>query len=189
MNYRIVQIIKDAPAKTVAMHEVKRSERKAKSWFYKECQAQRTIYRSKRRKPLRENNEERKSAFRIYKSFLKRKKLFAPPKFNSELQRKTKRSQGKTETTERLQSAARKNTKAKSVLFKHFKNLNSATSPDPSNHENFSCETIDNLNHNQAFSLEKVISCQRKIQNGKSTGHDDVLLDFLKMPMNTRSFR
>ena len=70
MNSRIVQVIKDDAAKTGALYEVKRSKRKAKNWFNSECQAQRTTYRRKIRKALRENNdEERKSAFKIYKVF------------------------------------------------------------------------------------------------------------------------
>ena len=69
MNSRIVQVIKDAAAKTGAVSEVKRSNRKAK--FCSECQPQPTIYRWKLGKALRENNDdERKSAFKIYKSFL-----------------------------------------------------------------------------------------------------------------------
>ena len=73
MNSTIVQAIEDAATKTGALHEVKRSERKAKSLFACECQAQRTFYHRKLRKVLRENNdEERKSAFKINKNFLKR---------------------------------------------------------------------------------------------------------------------
>ena len=69
---------------------------------------------------------------------------------------------------------------AKIVIFGLLKNLNSATIPQRKNFENFSCETIEKLNIYENFSHVYVISCLRKIQNGKSAGHDDVFPEFLK---------
>ena len=69
MNSIIVQVIKDAAAQTGALHEVKRSKRKAKSSFAREYQAQRKFYCRKLSKALRENNEERKSAFKFIEVF------------------------------------------------------------------------------------------------------------------------
>ena len=47
MSSRKDQVINDAAAKTGALHEVKKRKMKAKSWYVKECQAQRTIYHRK----------------------------------------------------------------------------------------------------------------------------------------------
>ena len=69
---------------------------------------------------------------------------------------------------------------AKLVLFGRLKNLNSATIPQRKNFENFSYETIEKLNIYENFSQVYVISCLRKIQNGKSAGHEDVFPEFLK---------
>ena len=89
MNTRLVQVIKDSATKAGALHDVKNSEKKTNLWFDGECQEQRTIYRRIRTKALRENNdEERKSGFKIYRSFLKRKKLLASERFNTKLQTK-----------------------------------------------------------------------------------------------------
>ena len=89
VNTRIVQVIKDSATKAGALHEVKNSEKKTNLWFDQECQEQRTIYRRIRRKALRENNdEERKSGFKIYRSFLKHKKFLASERFNTILQTK-----------------------------------------------------------------------------------------------------
>ena len=67
---------------------------------------------------------------------------------------------------------------AKSVLFDHFKTLHSATSSHHSNHEYSPCETIVNFNIIKSYSVEEVTACLKKMQNGKSTGHDDVFPDF-----------
>ena len=91
VNARIVQVIKDSVTKAGALHEAKKSVKKTNPtlWFDRECLEQRTIYRRIRRKALGENNdEERKSGFKIHRSFLKRKKLLASETFNTELQTK-----------------------------------------------------------------------------------------------------
>ena len=89
VNNRIVHVTKDSATKAGALHEVKNSKMKTNLWFDRECQEQRTIYRRIRRKALRENNdEEPKSGFKIYRSFLKRKKLLASERFNTKLQTK-----------------------------------------------------------------------------------------------------
>ena len=89
------------------------------------------------KKALRENNDEkRNSGFKIYRSFLKRKKLLTSEKFNNELQ--TKKIKDPKEYWNLLKSFIRDHEKipiAKSLLFDHFKTLNSATSPHHSNHD------------------------------------------------------
>ena len=89
LNAKLFQVIKDSATKVGALHEVKKSEKKTKFWFDRECQEQRTFYRCIRREAVRENtDEERKSGFEVYRSFLKRKKLLASERLNTELQTK-----------------------------------------------------------------------------------------------------
>ena len=89
LNAKLFQVIKDSATKVGALHEVKKSEKKTKFWFDRECQEQRTFYRCIRREAVRENtDEERKSCFEVYRSFLKRKKLLASERLNTELQTK-----------------------------------------------------------------------------------------------------
>ena len=67
----------------------KKCEKKTRFLFERECHEQRIIYRRIQRKALRDNNDgEPKSGFKIYRKFLKRKKLLASERFNTELQTK-----------------------------------------------------------------------------------------------------
>ena len=163
---------------------MKGRKRKTKSWFASECQAQRTIYHRKLRKAVRENNdEERKSASKNYNFFLKQRQLSASERFITELQNEElKEPKDYWNLLESFDQEQGKLPIAESVLFEHFKNLKSATSPHRNKHEKFLSETTDNLTFIENFSLEEAISCPRKIKNGKSAGHDDVFPEFLKYP-------
>ena len=112
---------------------------------------------------------------------MKRNQLFASERFNTDFENgKLKDHKNYWNLLKSFNQEQGKIPIAKSVLFEHFKNVKRATSPHRKNHENFSCETTDNLNLIENFSPEEVISCLRKIQNGKSAGDDDVFPEFRK---------
>ena len=100
-------------------------------------------------------------------------------RFNTELQTKNKKDP--KDYWKQLKSFNQDQGKkpiAKSVLFDHFKTLNSPTSPHHSNHGYPPCETIVNPNTIENCSVEEVTACLKKMQNGKSAGHDDVFSEF-----------
>ena len=71
-------------------------------------------------------------------------KIFDSARFNTELQnKKQKDPEEYWNLSKSFNQEQRQIPMAKYVLFDRFKNLESATSPDRNNYENFSCETIE----------------------------------------------
>ena len=153
-----------------------------KPWFDHSCRYERSVYRKRVRQAKRQENEaERKSAFRIYRQFLRSKKTAHDQKLNSNLQN------AKVEDPKKYWALLKSMTRSENTLgasaeafFEHFKKLNSHESTNETDIGSQSESTTPNEGLNEPFCFEEIKKCINKLKCGKSAGLDNIFPEFLK---------